>query len=73
MTEKMGISEQTIAKFESGGSVRSRNMLSKAFDTAIDCILLEREKAELRSCFHREKVIKREHEKRLFRASELPD
>lgn len=27
----------------------------------------------LRSCFHREKVIKREHEKRLFRASELPD
>lgn len=47
MKEKMGISEQTIAKFENGGSVRSRNMLSKSFDTAIDCILLEREKAEL--------------------------
>ena len=28
---------------------------------------------QVRSCFHREKVIKWEHEKRLFRAAELPD
>ena len=47
MRDKMGVSEQTIAKFERGEPVRSRRMFSKSFDTSIDCILLEREKVEL--------------------------
>ena len=50
LSEKMGVSEQTIAKFERGEPVRSRRMFSVAYDTAIDLILLEREQRLLIPC-----------------------
>ena len=42
LSKYIGISEQVIAKFEKGQSVRSRNMLQQSYQTAMDLIQIQR-------------------------------
>ena len=42
LSQHIGISDQVIAKFEKGLSVRSRNMLRQSFKTSIELIQLKR-------------------------------
>ena len=42
LSRYIGISDQVIAKFEKGKSVRSRNMLKHSYQTSLKLIQLER-------------------------------
>ena len=42
LSKYIGISDQVIAKFEKGQSVRSRNMLQQSYQTAMDLIQIQR-------------------------------
>ena len=42
LSQHIGISDQVIAKFEKGLSVRSRNMLKQSYSTSLELIQLKR-------------------------------
>lgn len=42
LNRHIGISDQVIAKFEKGLSVRSRNMLKQAYQTSLELVQLQR-------------------------------
>lgn len=42
LSRHIGISDQVIAKFEKGLSVRSRNMLKQSYQTSLELIQLQR-------------------------------
>lgn len=42
LSELVGISPQTLGRFEKGKSVKRREMLKKSYETAMNLILLQR-------------------------------